>query len=241
MLSVLGTNFVHGADVWLYTFVLAILFPFVDASVYAHLKSTMALYVWCVGAEWALVFVAFLILANHGLALGSFGQNFGTYPRTAVVTALLFLLVAGLLLQSKRKKSKRKSPPSPERIAKAVEGARKLVPKNRKERIAFLAVALTAGFCEEFLYRGWLLGLAGSALKSIWLGLLISSVFFGVAHLYQGRGGVIKTGIAGLVFGLIYIASGSLLPGQILHALLDLNNGLTVSKILSRAEAAAAA
>lgn len=94
----------------------------------------------------------------------------------------------------------------------------------------FVVVALTAGFCEEFLYRGWLLSITGFALKSVWLGLLISSILFGFAHLYQGRTGIISTGVLGLVFGLIYLASGSLLPGQILHTLLDLNNGLAFSK-----------
>jgi len=75
-----------------------------------------------------------------------------------------------------------------------------------------------------------LLNLAASATKSLWLGLLISSILFGFAHLYQGRKGVVGTSIIGLVFGLIFLASRSLFPGHFLHTAMDLNNLLALSK-----------
>ena len=63
------------------------------------------------------------------------------------------ILVAVFVLINKLQRKKT----SPEKIAKAVEGARKLFPVKGSERILWIAVSLTAGFCEEFLYRGWLL------------------------------------------------------------------------------------
>jgi membrane protease YdiL (CAAX protease family) len=60
--------------------------------------------------------------------------------------------------------------------------------------------------------------------------LLISSILFGFAHLYQGRKGVIGTFIGGAVFGLNFLASRSLLPGQVLHTAMDLTPFLTLSK-----------
>lgn len=45
-----------------------------------------------------------------------------------------------------------------------------------------------------------------------------------------------STGVLGVVFGLIYITSASLFPGQIFHVLLDLNHGLAFGKIASRFE-----
>jgi membrane protease YdiL (CAAX protease family) len=118
-----------------------------------------------------------------------------------------------------------KKKPGPEKIAKATESVRKLLPVTGRESMIRVAVALSAGFCEEFLNRSWLLNVTGAALKSVWLALLVSSIFFGFAHLYQGRSSMISACVLGLVFGLIYFASGSLLPAQILHILLDLNNG----------------
>jgi len=37
---------------------------------------------------------------------------------------------------------------------------------------------------------------------------LLSSVFFGLGHAYQGMAGVVLTTIAGIFFGLIYLVCG---------------------------------
>ena len=96
---------------------------------------------------------------------------------------------------------------------------------------------MTAGVCEEVLYRGWLLSLVAATLGSVWLGLLISSIIFGFAHAYQGRPAILGTGVIGAVFGFLLIFSGSLIPGQVLHAAMDLNNGLALGKVAKRTEA----
>jgi hypothetical protein len=36
---------------------------------------------------------------------------------------------------------------------------------------------------------------------------------------------------------LLFIFSGSLIPGQVLHAVIDLNNGLALGKVVVRTEA----
>jgi uncharacterized protein len=226
----------HRPDVWLFTFVLTFVYPVADHLFYSRLKSTMQVYTWNILAAWFLTAIAVLLIYRNGLKLSDFGQTLGLYPRTLIVSLILLFLVAGLVLVSKLQKHT----PNPEHLAKATDNVRKLLPTTQSERLAVIPLALTAGFCEEFLYRGWLLNLTGCALKSMWAGLLISSLLFGFAHLYQGRKGMLSTGILGLVFGLIYIAGGSLLPAQVVHALLDLNNLRSFGKIVSRAGSASA-
>jgi uncharacterized protein len=222
----------HRTETWLFVLVLSIVYPLADAFFYSRLKSTMQIYLWNILAALVLTTSAGWLIFRNGLSLRDFGQGFGTYPRTLIVSAILVALVAAVVLANKLQRRKTE----PEQIAKATENVRKLLPKNGKERIVFIAVALTAGFCEEFLYRGWLLNLTAAVLNSVWLGLLLSSLLFGFAHLYPGRSGMIGTSILGLVFGIICIASGSLLPGQIFHFLLDLNNGWAIGKAASRVE-----
>jgi uncharacterized protein len=221
-------------ETWLFTFVLTVVYPIVDAFLYARLKSAIPIYLWNILAAWALTIAAAWLILSNGLTLADVGQNLGAYPRTLIVSAILIVLVVALVLQNRWQKKKA----GPEKIAQAVENIRKLLPVTGRERALWIVVAFTTGFCEEFLYRGWLFNISGSALKSVWLGLLVSSVFFGFGHLYQGRTGMLSTGVLGLVFGLIYIASRSLLPGQILHTLLDLSNGLVFGRIASRAQPA---
>jgi membrane protease YdiL (CAAX protease family) len=54
------------------------------------------------------------------------------------------------------------------------------------------------------------------------LALVISSLIFGLGHLYGGVGGVVESAITGFLLGLLFMLSGNLLLPIILHALIDL-------------------
>lgn len=84
---------------------------------------------------------------------------------------------------------------------------------------------MTAGVAEEFLYRGFLSLALIQLIPIINLTLtaLICSIIFGLAHSYQGVSGVIRTGLYGLLFHALYIATGSIIPGIILHFSIDLS------------------
>ena len=112
-----------------------------------------------------------------------------------------------------------------------------LLPHNRAEWRGFLALSLTAGVCEELLVRGFLIWFIASW-TGPWIALVLSSVLFGLAHGYQGPGGIVKTGVVGLVMGAVYLGTHSLLPGMVLHALLDAGSG-TAGWILVREDARA--
>ncbi len=98
-----------------------------------------------------------------------------------------------------------------------------LLPRTPAERRMFAVLAVTAGICEELLYRGF--GLAALRWIAPDLGhpalIVITGAAFGLAHLYQGRMGMMATGLLGAYFAWIVIATGSLVPVMILHALLD--------------------
>ena len=74
------------------------------------------------------------------------------------------------------------------------------------------------------MYRGFLLW-AFRPWLGLWGTALASTVSFGFAHAYQGRRGAIRAGTLGAVFVVLAIAMGSVVPGMVLHALLDLISG----------------
>lgn len=100
-----------------------------------------------------------------------------------------------------------------------------VIPHTRSEVYWFGGVSLTAGFCEEFLYRGYFIWIL-----SPWLGwwgaAALSLLCFAVAHRYQGWNGVLRTGIAGAFFTVVVAIFASLWPAIALHVLVDLGAGI---------------
>jgi membrane protease YdiL (CAAX protease family) len=93
--------------------------------------------------------------------------------------------------------------------------------------ITVLAVVwVTAAFMEELLFRGFLLNETARALgggRLAWVAAAVAiGVVFGLAHAYQGPSGMIITGGAGVLMGLLYLALGrSLWPLILAHGLID--------------------
>jgi uncharacterized protein len=68
---------------------------------------------------------------------------------------------------------------------------------------------LTAGFCEEVVYRAYLITrigkLLGDSNAARIAGCLIGAGIFGVAHWYQGLAGMLVTGMLGLLLGFLFL------------------------------------
>jgi membrane protease YdiL (CAAX protease family) len=95
-----------------------------------------------------------------------------------------------------------------------------ILPRTRSEVSMFTVVSVTAGFCEEFLFRAffpWAL--------APWLGwwgaAAVSVVIFGLGHAYQGVRGMIQTGIFGAFYTAIVWLTDSLWPAIVSHVLVD--------------------
>lgn len=52
--------------------------------------------------------------------------------------------------------------------------------------------------------------------------LALSSLIFGLNHLYQGYRGVLGTTLVGVLLGMLYYQFGGLLVPMVVHALIDL-------------------
>lgn len=103
-------------------------------------------------------------------------------------------------------------------------GLESLLPAGPVEERWYVAVAVTAGVCEELLFRGFLIAYV-RAVAPATPGLAVAAlvaVVFGVAHLYQGWKGVLATGGVGAALAMLYLDTGSLLWPILIHVLLDL-------------------
>lgn len=97
-----------------------------------------------------------------------------------------------------------------------------LIPVTTRERLVWVLVAVSAGVCEEIVFRGWLLSILHGPLKLNGTVLVVVAAgIFGLAHIYQQVTGVLLTTLAGVLFCVLYVASGSLLVPILLHVLID--------------------
>lgn len=101
-----------------------------------------------------------------------------------------------------------------------------LLPTTWPESLAWIAVSLAAGICEELVFRGYLQRQLWSTTKSLPLALLLQAVIFGLGHVYQGWKPAIVTVIYALIFGLVAAWRRSIIPGAIAHAVGDVLGGL---------------
>lgn len=99
---------------------------------------------------------------------------------------------------------------------------RPVIPNDTVDWCWFVGVAATAAICEEFLYRGYALNEIAALTHSVVAGAVVSSIAFGLGHAYQGRIGMAGTAITGLIYALLFLASGSLVPCMLAHFMQDI-------------------
>ncbi len=108
------------------------------------------------------------------------------------------------------------------------EAARRLAPQSLFESILWIALSVTAGICEETIFRGYLQRQFVAWTRSAPVGVLLSAVLFGVGHIYQGTKATVVIGVYGLMFGILAEVRQNLRPGIMTHAAHDAITGLVV-------------
>jgi uncharacterized protein len=114
--------------------------------------------------------------------------------------------------------------PKAAKIRKQLEaGIGALLPDSHRERSWFGAISVGAGISEELTYRGFLFCYLATYVPQVNTleKVFLTSLCFGLGHIYQGWRGAISTGILGLVFASLYVMTGSLLLPVMIHAAVD--------------------
>jgi uncharacterized protein len=108
----------------------------------------------------------------------------------------------------------------------AAKSVNTLLPQGYLEIMVWILVSISAGVCEEIVYRGYLqrqlLALTGSS----FIAVLIQGIIFGISHGYQGLKQVIVISVFGVIYGALAIWRKSLIPNMIAHAWGDIFSGI---------------
>lgn len=98
------------------------------------------------------------------------------------------------------------------------------LPNTFQERAWFLGISLSAGFCEEIVYRAFLYRYFAESPWALvfWLSLILACLVFASAHGYQGVVGLLSTFVFAFFMFVLWYIFGTLWVPIIVHALFDL-------------------
>ena len=216
---------------WLIVTFLIIGEPIMGVITYRRLRAgtmtRMRMYRMTLLQEWFLVGLTMAIFAtdrvplrNMGLGTGHYSALSGSFGGLVAGLILGVFVAMALSILSARLKIRPTSMRHPIRIGNFDF----LLPSNRSERWTFVWVAMTAGVCEEMLFRVLVIYVLQHQFPSLSWGIIaaITAVIFGMAHWYQVWIGMVGTGLLGTLFAIVYLTTGSILLPILIHMLLNM-------------------
>lgn len=182
----------------------------------------LSLYGSTIVLQWLFVAVILWRLNRHAIPLSHLGVGLvaiRTIPTMSVVLSgavLLFQLIGLRRLNS-----------DPGALSgETIQVALKVFPRDGMERVCFAALVFTVAICEEFIYRGFAQYVFQHWSRSLAVGVVGSALLFSIAHLYQGKRGLVSTFAAGVLFAGVRAWTESLVPTVAAHFVADLTIGL---------------
>jgi membrane protease YdiL (CAAX protease family) len=176
--------------------------------------------------QWLIVAVLVFLCARRSVDPNELGVQTGDLLRTTGMTIGLTAILCLNQVFGLRKLARLPA----ERRGSIFAISEKIMPRSARETFVYAALSLTAGISEEFIYRGFVfmafVRMIVNYASPIWIAAILSSIWFALAHLYQGRRGLITTFVVGLIFVSTRIWTGSLIPAMTAHAAMDLAIGI---------------
>jgi len=111
-------------------------------------------------------------------------------------------------------------------VASQFESFKELMPETRNQMLVFtLVLSISAGICEELIFRAYLYTLIKTQF-GLAIGIILSSLMFGLWHVYLGWKEVLKTAFMGAILCGIYLLSGNIILPILIHAFIDIYSAL---------------
>ena len=182
-------------------------------------------YVVTIICEWLLF--AFVVVgvrrsgASVAIVLGDHWRSARQVLRDIGIAAAFWIVSLGILFCFSRLL----------RITEPGRDVLSMVPHSAAEITLWIAVSITAGICEETIFRGYLQRQFIVLTKSAPAGILLAAAAFGAAHSYQGFRMVIVISLYGAMFGILAHWRGSVRPGMMTHAWQDALSGVAAGLI----------
>jgi uncharacterized protein len=195
----------------------------------------LSLYASTIALQWLFAAVILWRVSRHAIRPEQLGLGFSATPTAVTIAVVLSSAIVALQLISLRRLKSDPGPSTGETILIAL----KVFPRDGIERLCFTVLVCAVAICEEFIYRGFVQYVFKTWSGSLSVGIVGSSLLFSVAHLYQGKRGLVSTFGVGVLFAGVRAWTGSLVPTVVAHFVADLTIGLLAPRRILAAQAIA--
>ena len=225
-------------DFWLIFLILSVVIPWrgrlrlqqLLARPAGGTKEKLVLYGSTIAFQWLLAGVVAWRAFARGLGVAELGLA-RPFTSPMLLVTLAGAALVGTFQWFNLRRVGAMSGPIPDFMRKLTE---RVLPISAIEFAPYTALAITAGVCEEFLYRGFAMAALSRAGLAAWAVVVVTSMLFGLAHTYQGKSGILGTTLMGVVFGIGRIWLQSLAPVMVWHSTVDIVAGIAAPKYLSQ-------
>jgi uncharacterized protein len=183
------------------------------------LNSKLSGYLTIFVAEWLLVLLIWLALRRRGLTIGSLvsgrWETLGGFLKDlGLAVGFVVAIIAieqglSVLLH-----------------ANSDTGLERIMPTTALELAVYLIAAATGGFCEELIFRGYLMQQFSAWTGSSAAGLISQGILFGLGHAYYGWKLMLIIMLHGSLLGLFTYWRKSLRPAMLAHGLQNVLGGV---------------
>lgn len=202
---------------------LAVVAPLLGRRSYERLKSGITplsrSYALGIAELWALAAAALLVVAlSPALDLASVGIRQPDDPTLTygLAVALPVAMVPLVLFMRWLVRNGGKIPGS--------DAFSAMLPSTPGQRWLAGGLAVSAGICEELVYRGLFIALGLALGLSPLAAAALAVAVFMLGHAYQGRSGLLLSLVAGIAFTGLYLRTGSLIAPVVVHILVDIRS-----------------
>ncbi len=143
-----------------------------------------------------------------------------TFNTIGIILATLILIFIGLQIVTSKVSTIEKA----ESVIEKMKDNYHYLPKSKREFIWFNLLSLSAGICEEIIFRlfmfSYLLENTNTAIAFI-----LTNILFALTHIGSGKQNILSSFILGLLFTAIYYFTRNIWLSMILHSAIDISAG----------------
>ncbi|MEQ8584327.1 MAG: CPBP family intramembrane glutamic endopeptidase [Marinoscillum sp.] len=145
------------------------------------------------------------------------------YPN--FTTAGIILLILVLVFSVIQYKSSNVTPDNRDIIKGKMKDIYHYLPKTRREFNWFIMLSISAGICEELIFRVFLFEFLKEN-AGLLIAFVLVNISFAITHVGMGKRNVIGSLILGLLFSAIYYYTENIWIAVLLHIAIDINGGI---------------